>query len=375
MIHAELTLDYQEILDLKKKMDFNLTEHETLVKLVQEASNKGEKAQADMERFRHNAKKIASRLKEGEDWFREEILRTVTVPLKSSVGIDGGFQTVGGVGGIWYAPISVVRVVFENSIDSQPRVDIFWAGIEEIAEGTGDRNPNTIAAEIMLVGETKALMDWGARNRQAIVFIDGPIVDPPFHRRDLDDYVNDRCDAIRKCLSHNLLLGCVKRSRDRFFAEYLDDKLSEPTLKQYPSDQHLIAYLFGNLRSGGLEGPIFSRWMNLSRKPVYSNYHARGVYVWSFFFQKSKSSSILRVDVPVQDDFDELGDPLKERMFQAAKCVSDWTYPGQGYPIPVFLADSKCKIRDGCAEVLYEEILTRGTSVDPMNQIILTQLR
>src|SRR5207249_2447130 len=106
--------------------------------------------------------------------------------------------------------------------------DIFWAGIEEIVETAGDRNPNTIAAEVMLVGETKALMDWGARARSSIVFIDGPIVDPPFHRTGLDDYVSDRCDAIKKCMTGNLLVGCVKRSRDRFHAEFLEGKLSEP---------------------------------------------------------------------------------------------------------------------------------------------------
>jgi len=163
-------MDYQEILELKKRMDFNMTEHETLVKLVEEASSKGEKAQGDMERFRNNAKRIVSRLKEGEDWFREDTLSAVVIPHEISVGIDGGFQTVGGVGGIWYAPISVVRVVFEKSINSQPTVDIFWAGIEEFMEGQDGRNPNTIAAEKMLVGETKALMDWGARNNRAIVF-------------------------------------------------------------------------------------------------------------------------------------------------------------------------------------------------------------
>src|SRR3989442_474740 len=109
-------MDYQQILDIKKRMDFNLTEHETLVKLVKDASNKGDKAQGDMERLRKNANKIVTRLTQGQDWFSEDVLESVEVPYQTAVGIDGGFQTVGGVGGIWYAPISVVRVIFENSM-------------------------------------------------------------------------------------------------------------------------------------------------------------------------------------------------------------------------------------------------------------------
>ena len=39
---------YQELIELKKRMDFNLTEPEVLVRLVREALTKGEKVQAGM---------------------------------------------------------------------------------------------------------------------------------------------------------------------------------------------------------------------------------------------------------------------------------------------------------------------------------------
>src|SRR5207247_1995658 len=101
------------------------------------------------------------------------------------------------------------------------------------------------------------------------VFIDGPIVDPPFHTETMEDYVTDRCDAIRKCIAGNMLIGCVKRSRDRFYAEYLTEALSEPLLKQYPSDQHFLAFMFGHIRSQGMTGALFTEWIDLSKKPFF----------------------------------------------------------------------------------------------------------
>jgi hypothetical protein len=78
----------------------------------------------------------------------------------------------------WYTPLSVARIIFENGFGTQPIVDIFWAGIEEIEEAE-EWYPNKVASVMMLSGETKAILNWGTSNKEAYVFIDGPIVDPP----------------------------------------------------------------------------------------------------------------------------------------------------------------------------------------------------
>ena len=368
-------MNYREIVELKKRMDFNLTEAETLVKLVQEAQLKGEKAQKDMERLREVSVDITKDF-EMNDYIRDEgILKDVSVKTETGVGIDGSFQLVGGIGGIWYAPISVARVTFDRGLSSQPRVDIFWAGIQEVKEQV-EHNIQQTAAVMMLSAESKALLDWGTSGRQGIVFIDGPIVDPPVYGD--REYVKDRCEAIEKCLSSSILVGCVKRSRDIFLIEFLGS-LKTPSsgyLSNFPSDQHLMLYVFGNLRRRNYSGALFTKWIDISKSNrIFELYANNGIYVTSCFFQKSKSSAVLRLDAPFLEPPSENQEMVEKRMTEIVRVCSDWTYPGHDYPAPVFLAHDKCNIREGCAQVLYEDIITKSTSVDPLNQILITQLR
>lgn len=158
-----------------------MTEPETLVKLVEDAKSKGEKVRKDMERLRNLASKLTDFLEEEGLVFTESALRDARLKYKCAVGIDGSFQLIGGAGGKWYAPISVARITFEEGFGTQPRIDIFWAGIEEIEE-LEEQEPNRVASVMMLSGETKAILNWGTLNKEAYVFIDGPIVDPPSYR-------------------------------------------------------------------------------------------------------------------------------------------------------------------------------------------------
>jgi len=226
----------------------------------------------------------------------------------------------------------------------------------------------------MLTGESKAILNWGISNKEAIVFIDGPIVDPPWYSD--SSYIKFRCGAIKKCLQKSLVIGCVKRSRDRFYIKDLIDskKAKEKTLDNFPSDQHLMAYIFANMRYRGYHGPIFAKWIDISNAKVNNLYKQNGVYIFCFFFQKSASSQVLRLDIPLLSG-SEKTTVIDTKMIEVAKAVNDWTYPGQDYPVPVFLAHGKCNIREGCAEVFYDEIMTRSKSTDPLNQTISLQLR
>jgi len=372
---------YQDLLEFKKRMDFNLTEPEVLVKLVDDARSKGEKAQKDMERLRQLSFKIAEILEKDGVILRKENLNEVRLYYERAVGIDGSFQLSGGIGGKWYAPISVARIIFEKESGGQPQVDIFWAGIEEIDE-IGRPEPKNVASLIMLTAESKAILNWGTLNKPSFVFIDGPVVDPPemdIEREDNINYIKDRCEGIKKCLEKSIVIGCVKRSRDRFYIQYLENHFSNTLAKSYLSqfltDQHLMAYIFAHARARKYFGPIFTKWIDISSvNSIYELYKKHGVHVISLFFQKNMSSPVLRLDIPLLD-------PLKDKfatdeiISQAVKATDAWTYPGQDYPLPVILAHEKCNIREGCAQVLYEEIITKSRIVDPYNQLILMQLR
>jgi len=369
---------YKELLEFKKRVDFNLTEPEVLVKLIEDARKKGEKVQKDMERLRRISHEIVNVLTGKGIILRGESLEKIKLHHKRVVGIDGSFQLVGGSGGKWYAPISVARIIFEDGVGSQPHVDIFWAGVHEIDE-TDYPDPKSAASLMMLSAESKAILNWGTLNKPSFVFIDGPIVDPPVMSVRGEDYIKNRCEGIKKCLEKSIVIGCVKRSRDRFYVRRLENLLSNTSAKdhlsQFLTDQHLMVYIFAHARAKKYFGPIFTKWIDISSaNTTYKLYKKYGIYITCLFFQKNMTSPVLRLDIPLLNPPED-NSKTDETVLQAVKATNIWTYPGQDYPLPVILAHEKCNIREGCAQVLYEEIITKSRTVDPYNQLILTQLR
>lgn len=371
---------YSEILEAKKRIEFNLTEQEVLIRLISDANSIGEKIQKDMKRLREISSKLVKIFEKEKLILKENDLEQVKIHFEPIVGIDGSFQLVGGSGGKWYAPISVVRVIFEKGMNSQPHID-FDAFIREIDE-TKYPAPRSIATLMMLGGESKAILNWGSQNKPSFIFIDGPVVDPPVLpnlEEDKINYVKDRCESFRVCLKKSIIIGCVKRSRDRFYIDYLESLLSNGHTKNYLSqfftDQFLIAFIFAHIRSNGYLGPLFTKWIDVSSaNDVYNLYKKYGIYVTCLFFQKSLMSPVLRLDIPFLNP-PENNSNFDEIILQAAKVTDICILPGQDYPLPAFLAHEKCNIREGCAEVLYEEIMTKSRTADPFEQIILTQLR
>jgi len=362
-------MSWERISDIKKRMEYNLTEPETLIKLVYDAINKGEKVQGDMNRLQKNAEKIVTYL-EKESFFKKKI-HEINYPIRA-VGIDGSFQLVGGAGGQWFSPISVARIIFDQGLGTQPEVDVFWAGIEEIEE-KDDPKPNIAATMKMLIVEGTALLNWGTLGKEAIVFIDGPVVDPPVFSIGGREYVKDRCKALNKCLEKSILIGIVKRSRDNFIRDGIIKKI--PKLKnilyQYPSDQHLMAYLFSTIRMEEYNGPIYTNFIKVSESnTLYKEYNKNNIDVYVSFFQKDTMSQVIRLDFSIEKEKN-----IDDVFNKSIKATYDWIYPYQNYPLPIILAHNKCNIREGCAQVLYEEILTRSMSTDPRNQMIITQLR
>jgi hypothetical protein len=366
-------MNQKEIDEWKKRIDFNSTYHETLVRLIGDAQKKGEKSQKDLERLRIKSSEITKIFCSEGILHDDSSCKEVEFKHTSTVGIDGSCQLVGGIGGKWYVPISVARVVFSGDLDSSPKIDIFWAGIKEIQENR-DFKPMGKASVLMLVGETKAILNWGVTRENALVYIDGPIVDPPGYSR--KTYVDDRCKALEKCLDKSIMVGCVKKSRERFFIDYLKKEKDKIKAETFPSDQHLLAFVFANLRYEGYYGPIFTSWIDIScSNKIYEKYRDRGIFIASTFFQKSASSQVLRLDVPFLEPLNENVPSIDDQIKYVAAATNHWTYPGQDYPIPVLLAHNKCNIREGCAEVLYDEILTRTKTVHPISQAISEQLR
>lgn len=368
-------MKYSDLIELKKRMEFNMTESEVLIKLVDDANHKGEKVQKENKRLKNNAKKTLRKLCESEEiLLKEDKLPRDYNPLeKCAVGIDGSYYLVGGVGGKWYSPYSIVRIRFENGIKSMPLVDIYSAGIEEIEEQKTS-NVDGEASLRMLVGETKAIDNWASKNISSIVFIDGPIADPPTYKD--KRYIEDRCKAIKKCLNNSSVIGCVKRSRDIFFIKDFEKIIglgNGELRKDFLSDQQLFAYFFSNFRfENDYWDVLFSKSIDISDYDIYQMYKDNGLYVYSSFYQKNVDSKILRIDIAIPEEKLSSAQDLVLKGIKASSC---WQYPKQYIPLPIELAHEKSKIREGAAEILYEEILTKSRSTSIDDQITMLQLR
>jgi hypothetical protein len=253
----------QNIYETLRRYEFNKTESETLVGLVEEAVDRGEDAQAEQRRLRQASAALLD-LFQDAGWITDLPLEDKDDLLaERTVGIDGSHQPVGGVGGKWYVPMSCAVVQFEQGINSTPEVDV-ETHIVEIQELESSHMRGR-ASEIMLSIETKAIQQWALQNKPSLLFIDGPIVDPP--TCESKEYLNRRCTAIKESLKRGInVIGCAKRVRDvslkRYaIAEVTGDTVSIDRLELFPSDLQLVAFAFGH------------RWRSKSangRKGLYS---------------------------------------------------------------------------------------------------------
>ena len=100
-------------------------------------------------------------------------------------------------------------------------------------------------------------------------------------------------------------------------------------------------------------------------------YKKNKIKIGCFFYQNNVSTQILRIDVCTNNK-ENYGDSFNHII---AKSINKWSYPGQDYPAPIFLAHQKCNIREGCAEVLYEEIITKMHNTSIENQLTINQMR
>ncbi|MEM3433314.1 MAG: DNA double-strand break repair nuclease NurA [Candidatus Methanomethyliaceae archaeon] len=365
-----------DIYGLLRRYEFNKTEPETLIGLVEEAIAKGETTREEQTRLRNVSAELLSQLRDMGMILSSDLEGVEELLNECTAGVDGSCQPIGGVGGKWWVPLSCALVVFERGVLGEPTIEV-EAHIEVIQEEEFSR-VGARSSELMLNVETKAIMRWAMRDKPSILFIDGPIIDPPLCT-DVD-YIRYRCSAVKECLKRQILVvGCAKRFRGSHLKKHLKTLLrrSETKIDLFPSDLQLVAFVFAHYwrQDLGTGEGVYTYPLDVSEATdVHRLYLENGIRVFSTFVQKSLREYILRLDVPFIDTGSLNEDELLSKVAQAVKAALSWTYPGQNIPLPVFLADAKCEIRRGCAEVLYEEIMTRSRTADPIDQIVALQL-
>lgn len=293
-------------------------------------------------------------------------------------GLDGSFFALASGFDLWYVPISVAKVRQHFDFGGTPDVTV-QARIDAI------RLPPTqsIFRESgirMLALESRALMLEATHPTRPRIFMDGPVADPPFPTG--SDYVTLRTDAIKRCLENDLrVVGCVKRISDRFLGRLVSGMVEDgmrSSLDTFPNDFFLVTHAFAKFRSRrGYNAAIYTPPIDVSLEdPTHKEYWECGIGVSCGFFQKDSVSRIVRLDIPyLRGESTTPQGILSEEYNAVLGMVNQLTLPAQSYPVPVVLAHEKCKVRQGAAEVLYMEIMTRSATVSPEDFVTLMQLR
>jgi hypothetical protein len=372
----------ENLYDTLRKYEFNKTEPETLSKLVESAIKRGDESKELMATYSRKTSKVLDFLnrekkieeisltEEEKDFFNKKI----------TFGVDGSVQVVGGIGGISHAPTSCSLIIFDKGIQTTNPKIIIEANIEEIRI----RDPMGVKSEAttrMMRAESKAIAETSFRikeNQEAILFIDGPVIDPP--TKSDDEYVEYRCNAIKKCLDKNfLVIGVVKGVVGRLFLDNLiNNTLTDPDEieiadKMY-SDINLFCHIFTKIIKVGSNNILYSKPFNLLNVLEYETpriYQKYGLEILTVYLQKDIFSKPIRIDIAI-DSHKEYN--YNEIAQIAVKAVCHWTPPGSSIPLPIIMAHLKCNIRIGCAEVLYNEIITRMASSDPIENLIKVKL-
>lgn len=371
----------EDIYETLKRYEFNKTEPETLVSLVKQAITTGNGIKDELKRFREISEKLTRILADKKVIVSinpSEISDLESFKNICAVGVDGSLQPIEGFGGYWFVPTSCAVVIFKKGPSSQPEVKVS-ATIERIKEseyyGVGSE-----AISRMMMAETKAIMEWAEKHDASLrstLFIDGPIVDPPYLVE--EKYIKYRCEALTKCLKKKVLvIGCVKRMKARFLIDFiskaiLSSEIDKNLINNFPWDSHMVTAIFSKLAISGAPEILSTIPVDISQiDDAHKAYHDAGVAVYSTYMQKDPASKPLRLDFPMlKEDLENINGQVDKVL----KTTYAWSYPGIDIPLPVFLAHNKCEVRKGCAEILYNEIITRSTSTDPFENLMNEKLK
>ncbi|MGC8696098.1 MAG: DNA double-strand break repair nuclease NurA [Conexivisphaera sp.] len=274
-----------------------------------------------------------------------------------------------------------------------------------ISDYVGENNVNNNAIRFMLNLETELL----GNNFEScdVIFVDGPIVDPPVAVTSLgadeDEDVpslrtlaKKRADLFRKILEQDkLVIGIVKRFSQRFLLGMITNKYhGDPGLKsrlKNAKERYVAARLMSN-EGNASSSPMILGWINwdehLSGSPEFheisSLLEAYGSYrnewngiitIYSGYYRTSLSSPPVRIDVPVANGRSDWIDG-------ACRAISRWRIEGEAEAVLLdYLADTYAKVTlDELSSIsaLYRSVKTKklfeSNDEDAMHYVLQTEI-
>lgn len=303
-----------------------------------------------------------------------------SIARSPAAGIDSSRTKPIRLGYMYYSAVSSAVVMYRNGKGSQPE-ELIYA---HPAEAPDTADVSYAKAELtleMFREEVKALKEFVEISKDIsgmIVFLDGPIVDPPrFTAVDkLEEryrgYVAQRARLIRELLENgNIVIGVVKRVTGTLFVDTLvgmDQGFA--TLKKYGvGDYGLVLYASTIIRDllKKINNGTNSDYV-LAFKPFplpddstdVKFYKEEGLQVYTFLmiprlYGRQQESRPLRVEIAVSPDAN-----LDSTVKKAAAAITEWLVPGTNIPEPVLVAHHRCNIRKIEASKMLKELATRS---------------
>ena len=359
-----------ELKKLIRKIEFNKTEHELLVELVDKAMKAGE---GERERLKHISKKSHELFKTLKDmglfYQIKSDDKSIDTLKRIPIGaVDGSFQVVGGTGGRWYAIFGISQIIAEKGFTLKPviKVDGGIEPLEAVDEGAAHHK----AEIVMMLGEMKSFRKiaekLGSSKKDCYLLIDGPVIDPPLYMN--EEYIESRVDALRFCIERNVnVIGFVKRVMGSNYLSFLRNELGKQQVAEFTNDLDLLStVMFDAVKEASC--PIYTYPLSFDESTekdnltlVYKCYRDRGLTVYYSYYKPSLRGRVFRVEYA---SFKELSEQKVLEKFDEILSVINivWTLPGMEEPLPITIAHNKCNVRRGAAETLYYEIMARALS-------------
>jgi len=362
-------LSDKEIREIQKELDIKRPYHEVVINLVEKIHKYTDNFINDYNKLVNLSNEIP--LNELDSKFirtLNDLPKDFDSKVMTTIGIDGSNYPIESFGGIFYYPTSSIMVYFPKGILSDPKINTYFSDIIKI-DSKKVRNHKSIAELKMLQFETETLGYWtkNPSTDHSIIFIDGPIIDPPEEKD--EKYIQLRSTYIKLSFKNSTLnhyiIGVVKKPEK--------DHVIKSLIYQYPKyknfiikfiqDHFFFLIKFHQFRiEHNYFGPLYTKGIRLYHPPMSVEYAKNGVIILSGYFQFSMGSPLRRIELAIPNN-DDMSNIEKNHIWDCCiKAVYDWTYEGTNLPLPVLLAHEMATIRKGLAEYLYEEMLRKQFS-------------